>query len=285
MPRPARVREREATRAVADPPENANEALDGAAELEQPSRSGSVEDEDPEEFAKSIARDAGWNEERERNGRPIKDWQDHRTYLKELPRVLREKDERLRRTGQVAEAAAEEARRTALREAENRLSGAIDTGDKDAARAAATDMARNSGPHPATVAWVARNNWFTANGHQGDDEATALAVAAITRAERAGKSVADALDAGEAAVRQRFPEHFDAPARREERRNDPPPPAVVGGGRAGTGAKPTKERGWADIPSQDRAQMQQFVKKAERRGQTAAASQAFLATAYWKEKA
>lgn len=285
MPRPARVRDREASRASGAesiPAAVNDEAIDDTPEIEQSSRSGSVEDDD---FIQSVAKRAGWSEEKERNGKPIKDWQDARTYLEKLPDVLHDRDERLRRTGQVAEAAAEEARTRALREAETRLSGAIDTGDKDAAREAARDVGRNSGPHPATVSWMARNPWFRANGNPGDAKATALAVATIQEAEAEGKSIVDALAAGEAEVRRAFPHHFGSPAPRDEPRlSDRAPPAVAPGSRTPV-ARTKSERGWADIPSQDRGQMTQFVTKAVRRGQTAAQAQTFLANAYWKEKA
>ena len=294
MPRPQRVQQREAARAEkvaarAEEIDPATDPIDGGGETGQSLRSGPVEDGD---FIREVAKRAGWSAEKERDGKPIENWQDERAYLLKLPDAYAAREallkERLKRTDQVIEAAAEEARRTALQEAEARHTAAVRAGDEDGAKQAVVEIARNSGPHPSTVAWIARNPWFTANGRQGDDEATAVAITAIKRAESVGAKVEEALKAGEDAVRKRFPEHF-GDARPEPatplRQPDPVPPAVVPGSRGAITAKP-KERGWRDIPSEDRKHLQRFADKAVRSGrQTEAQATAFLANAYWAEKA
>lgn len=230
-----------------------------------------------------IAKKAGWVE--------LKDWtrdpKDHveaRTYVEGLPEALREKDERLRRTSQVAEAAAEEARQAGIREATERLKEAHRGGDEEAVVRAARDLAGPPQPLPQTVAWMGRNPWFkTDTNLTGDPEATALAVAVIQTAERRGATVDEALEAGETATRRRFPELFggrvEKPALTLASVREPPRMAE---GSRGITQRAKVEKGWADIPSADRRVYEKaFVKRMVRDGLKLEEAQERLARRYF----
>jgi len=294
MPRPQRIQAREAA-IVAPKPEDEDQSgvqtppIDEGEENAQTLRSGPVEDGD---FIQSLAKRAGWSEEKERDGKPIKDWQDARTFLDRLPDVLQDSRERLRRTTQMADAVAEDARQRGQREAREQLNVAVDSGNKEEAQAAAARLAQHQAPRPETAAWMSRNPWFRLVNGQIDprDEATSIAVAAIQSAEARGATPIEALQAAETAAKRLFPQYFSnghqvqAEPAREPRLSQVAPPMVAGGSRGGTG-KTTKERGWAELPAQVRGSMDQFVRKAVRRGQTEEQSRSFLAKAYWAEKA
>jgi hypothetical protein len=290
MPRPQRVKIREQARAgTTDTAEDADRpqelALDSLSEPEQVTRQGLVS-EGELDLSRQVARRLGWVPQEEWKRDPSK-WTDAPEFLDNTPAEITSLKERLRRSGQVAEEIAENARREAKAQAEAELREAARTGDEEKAVQAADKVARNSGPHPQTQAWLGRNPWFNE-----DPEAQAVAVAAITRATKAGESIEAQLQAGEAAVRRRYPEHFGAASPSETRQTEtrlsdirPAAPAVTGGSR-GTGLRtPTKEKGWMDIPQTERSQMQRFVTSAMRKGQTEAQATSFLATAYWREKA
>jgi hypothetical protein len=289
MPRPDRIRAKEAAIKPGDADEDdealeVNGAIDTEAQPDAHSRSGPVEDED---FIQSVAKRAGWSEDKERDGKPIRNWQDARSFLEKLPDALRESQDRAKRTTQMADAVAEEARQRGIREAREQLNGAIDSGDKDAAQVAAQKIAQHSGPPPQTVAFLARNPWF-----DQDPVARAAVAAEIERSHTLGRSIEQQLADGEALARKRFPEHFPD-GHREEPRGEtrlsdvqrPAAPMVTGGSRAGSGRPANKERGWNELPKQVRGSMEQFVKKAVKRGQTEDQSRSFLARAYWAEQA
>lgn len=325
MPRPQRIRDRERA-AVGEAPEGGAETpelpvnrkeeiglrrtlrvgrvevvepeeqtpVDKAPQVEQPARTGQVADgDDPElEVARRVARKMGWVPKEEWTRNP-EAWTDAPDFLEYTPKRLEALQERQRRMGQVAEDQAEQARREAREEARKELDAAIHAGDTETATKAADRLAKNVGPPPQTVAWISRNGWFNA-----DPDAQAIAANAMRRAERAGATIEEQLQAGEVAVRKRFPEHFDdiQPFRREEHRPEParaepqrevrlseirpPAPSFAEGSRSGGRTQP-KEKGWMDIPAVDRSQMTRFVKRALRKGQTEKQATDFLAASYW----
>ncbi len=286
MPRPERVRAREAARAEAPTEADvsretpvAAEPIDKTAEPSQSVRSGAIEDEAPEVvLSRTVARRLGWVPQDEWKRDPAK-WVDADQYLEETPRQIETLKERLKRTGQVAEAVAEEARREGIEQARRELLAATESGDKDAAIAAANKL---QGPPPQTVAWMGRNAWFNQ-----DPDARLLAVNVIERSRLAGGTIEQQLQAGEDAVKRRFPEHFEiipfAEPQREARLSEVRTPPQVQGGSRGAVAPRTKEKGWADIPSGDRGQMERSVQRLSRNhGKTAAEVQGMLAANYWR---
>lgn len=277
---------------VIEPEEQA--PVDNARQVEQSGQRGQVADgENPEtEVARRVARKMGWVPKEEWTRNP-ESWTDAPEFLEYTPKRLEALQERQRRMGQVAEDQAEQARREAREETRRELDAAIHAGDTETAIQAADRLAKNVGPPPQTVAWIARNGWFHA-----DPDAQVIAANAMRRAERAGATIEEQLQAGEVAARKRFPEHFDdiQPFRREEPSSEsvreprrevrlsevrPPAPSLAEGSRSGGGRTQPKEKGWMDIPSVDRSQMQQFVKRALRKGQTEKQATDFLAASYW----
>ena len=117
-----------------------------------------------------------------------------------------------------------------------------------------------------------------------------MAVSVIEGLAQGGASIEDQLAAGEAEVRKRFPEYFSRPEPKSEvRLSDVPrrdPPAVAGGSRTSGGGGKPKEKGWGDIPSFERGEMEKhFVRKFVRSGMTQDDARAKLAASYWSEKA
>lgn len=303
MARPQRYRDREQGKAPAaetgtktgavseraSPPARDDSELDDEDQSRQSSRSGPiVEDEGPVERA---ARRAGWTPLEEWKRDPSK-WVDAETYLERTTQENENLRDRLKRTGQAAEAAIEEARRIAKEEALAELRAAAKSGDEEAAVRAADKVAKTSGPDPRTVAWIGRNQWFNA-----DPRAQALAVSVVNARANEGATIEDQLEAAEDEVRKRFPEHFPESRRPPEDRRETPAsgerrlsqteraaPAMAGGSR-GQHARPKGEPGWPDIPKDDRAAMSVMVQKMGRQhGVSEQDAQTRLAKRYWDNK-
>lgn len=273
------------------------EPLDEQQEVVQPVKTGKVVEDDAElELSSRVAKRMGWmsKEEWVAAGRNPDRHVDPMKYLEDTPKHLENARERMKRLGQVAEEQIAIERREALAQARKEHEAAVRAGDVEAADKAVDKIAKTSGPPPQTVAWMARNSWFNT-----DPDAQAIAVNAIRRAEQNGATIEDALQAGEAAARRRFPEHFDdvqpvnrqpearPEPRREARLSDvrPAPPVLAEGSRgSGANTRP-KEKGWADIPSAGRSQMEQFVKRGMRRGLTETQARNELAARYWSTQA
>lgn len=285
MPRPQRIRDREATRA--EPPADegvsretpTQEPIDNQPEPSQSARSGQI-DEAELTVSRSVARRLGWVPLEEWKRDPAK-WSDAPAYLEETPRQIETLKDRLKRTGQVIEAEVEETRRRTIQEAEGRIIAAAESGDKDAALAAARQM---QGPPPQTVAWIARNSWFN-----HDPDAQLLARNVIERSARAGATIEEQLQAGEEAVKRRFPEHFEitpqVEPQREARLSEVRTPPQVQGGSRGAVVPRSKEKGWADIPAGDRGQMERGVeRRARAHGKTVEEVRAWTAANYWREQ-
>jgi hypothetical protein len=260
-------------------------------------QAGDAEGESPFD---PVARSTGWTPRSEWRGRP-ENWCDSETWIKRQAEENRRLKDRLRRTGAVADQAAEEARRQQREQGLSEVRAAATAGDPDAAVAAAAKVASASGPKPQTAAWIARNTWFNE-----DPVAKAVAVAETNRLAAQGFSTEDQLEAAEAEVRKRFPEHFQAPIDRDERGGDraeryqergevrlselrtTEAPHSQGGNSArdrGQGRN-RREPGWNEIPADEREHMERQVTKLSRRfGKTADEMRKQLAGNYWRNKA
>ena len=283
MPRPQRIRDREATRAETLADEGVSretpaiETIDKEPEPSQSARSGEI-DEAELAVSRSVARRLGWVPLEEWKRDPDK-WSDAPAYLEETPRQIETLKERLKRTGQVTEAVAEEARLRGIQEAEGRLMQAVEAGDKDEALKAARAA---QGPPPQTIAWLGRNPWFNQ-----DPDARLLAANSMKRAELAGATIEQQLQAGEDAVKRRFPEHFEPEVepQREARLSEIRTPPQVQGGSRGAVIQRTKEKGWVDIPAGDRGQMERGVeRRARAHGKSVEEVRAWTAANYWREQ-
>lgn len=285
------------------------ETVDEPQQLDQSHRQGSIAQGDPDvaERINKIAQKFGHRAQEELD--PGKAWQDpyaylensadHYAKLKERYGAMRE---RLQRTTQAAADAIEEDRRQAREAAQAEIKAAAEAQDTDRVSKAADRLEQLSPPPPQTVAWMAKNTWF-----HSDPDAKLIATATANRLMREGRSIEDQLQAAEAIVRKRFPEHFEGPsldedfldepsarqARREEPRQEAEvrlsdsrrvqaPPAVSEGNRARVGAP--KEKGYNDIPQGDRFLFsQKLLPKYIGRGMTAEQAKTRWAGAYWRE--
>lgn len=277
--------------------ETPTEALDNQQTPAQSEKTGAI---DHEGLVQSVARDLGWKPLAEWDRAP-ENWRDAPEFLKHTPqkvKALQESNrsltERSKRNAQAAEAAIEEERRRTQLELQARIAAAAEAGDKDAAAQAAEQLTRTNVP-AATAAWLSRNTWFNQ-----DPEAQTLAKAVAERAARAGATTEEQLDAAEAQVRKRFPEHFEPaepaepPARAQpepreevrlsEARQRAAIPVVAAGSRGGNSAP--KEKGFAEIPSGDQQLYNKhFKRRFEGRGMTTDQAQAAYAKTYWSNQA
>lgn len=281
MARPARK--------VADPviegQDDANtQGLDNEINTVEGYRTGSVVEGD-DDFVQALARRAGHTPKEEWKRDPSK-WVDARAYLERLPDELDSLKERNRRTAQAAADAIEDERRRARIDAQNEIRAAAEAGDPERATRAAQQLEKAAGPPPQTVAWMGRNTWFNE-----DEDAQAMAVIEINRQAAQGKSIEEQLEAAEAKVKKRFPEHFGQAERTEERKEVPiresrhvaNPPAVNPGTRGGEVR--SKEKGFNDIPVGDRAlYTKHFAKRFEQNLGSPEAAQKRYAATYWANK-
>lgn len=240
-------------------------------------RSGAVGEDD---FIQNLARKAGWVSKEEWPRDPAKHV-DARAYLERLPEELETAKDRLKRTAQATEAVVEEERRRARQQAIEDLRAAERAGDADRANAAAERVANTEGPPPVVAAWVRDNPWF-------NDDPAARAVAAAVTDRLKSRPIAEQLEAAEAEVKRRFPEHFGPAERREEqtetRLSDVRRPPPMANGTRGPGSTP-KEKGWADIPPVVRTSVARIVKAYQSRGETQVQAEARYARSYWRDNA
>lgn len=281
MPRPAR---KPADEPQIEGEDDANtQPLDEASPQEQSLRTGQVSQGD-DDFVAALARRAGHLPKEEWKRDPNK-WVDAKTYLERLPDELDSLKERNRRTAQAAADAIEDQRRQARIDAQAEIRAAAEAQDPERAETAAKRLAQVSGPPPQTVTWMGRNAWFNE-----DPDAQLLAVNEINRIAASGGSIEDQLEAAEAKVRRRFPEHFGQAERPEpegevklSERRVSQPPAVQGGQRGGEIR--TKEKGFADIPPGDRAlYAKHFSRRFESSGLKPDEAQAKYARSYWANR-
>ncbi len=287
MPRPERYKKREG--AIAPPAEAAAASVDDAAAIGQDARTGLIP-ADEEAIAERVAKRLGWKSREEWGDRAPANWMPASQFLERTPTEIENLKDRLKRTGQAAETAIEDARKRAVQEAEIALRAAAKTGNEEAAVAAARVVAENSGPDPRVTAWIAARPWFNQ-----DVIARRLAIAVCDDGARAGKSVEDQLDAAEAEVRRRFPEHYpQSPAPAVDSREEPQEtrmsqmrtPPVVAPGQRGSAPPVSRQTGpgWNDIPAADRQSLSKFVRKMATHNVSEADAQKRLAASYWSNK-
>lgn len=207
-----------------------------------------------------IAREMGWSDKDKWRGDPD-DWTDAATFLRSsavVNKKLRAEIKDIKRSiDKTARAMAEEKFATMKAELEAKLDEAVEVGDKKAAKQIGVELARLDAKQSGAAdddgdlveQFKADNSWW-----ETDPEATALAVGVSARLAGEGKSVAEQLKAAEAAVRKRFPEHFEVQARRK------PPAAVHEPGSRGAGQR-SGGTGWNDLPADVQQQMERhFVR-------------------------
>ena len=283
MARPNRFKAQEALEKMSRGEENNTSKLNIQEDEDNSSdyKSGQVS-EGELDLARSVARRLGWVPVEEWTRDPTK-WVEADQFLERTPNEINSLKDRLKRTGQAADAAIEDARRRAREEAEYELRQATLAGDADRAVQIAHKVAQTAGPDQRTVAWISRNPWFNE-----DASARTLAATICDQEARAGASHEDQLERAENEVRKRFPEYFGETMKREptekklsEVRN---PPAVQPGTRGGQSTRSRKENGWEDIPSGDRQQLAKFVKKMSTHNVDEKTAQSRLAASYWTNK-
>lgn len=267
--------------------ENHKGGVDNAQEAAQTSTSPA---EGELELSRSVAKRLGWTPKEQWTRDPDR-WRDAPEFLEQTAsqvEALKERakalDERVKRTAQAAAEAIEETRRQERQKAQAELRAAAEAQDPEAATLAAEKLARVSGPPAETIAWLGRNPWF-----ESDPEAQALAKGVVDRAARAGATISEQLEAGEAAVRKRFPEHFPKETKTEKPKEEVrlsqsniTPPAVATGSRGGSGQP--KEKSFSDIPAADQGlYARHFAKKYESYMKPEEAKEKY-AKAYWMNK-
>ena len=298
MPRPLRIRNKEAEIAAQPAPAEAQnstqtDGIDAQAETAIVADTGLGQaDESPvQRYAKRF----GWKPPEEFDGDPAK-CQDAETYLERaadedarLKEQLRESRERLRRQGQVAADLADQAALRAREELAAEIRRKAEAGDTQGVTEA-TQRLIQATPDGRVEAWVNKNPWF-----RTDPKAEMVARVASDEAKRMGASIEAQLEAAEAEVRKRFPEHFGQDDHRtngngEVRLSDRRAPVVEGGTRAAAPLR-SRTKTWNDIPGQDRYQMS--ASSPNRPSQLAMFTRKFgdenkakiaMAQSYWREQ-
>ncbi len=280
MARPARFKARQALNDMASGTDSTTMLNTDEDDNTSEFRTGQVSEAELE-VQRSVARRMGWVDKDEWTRDPTK-WTDADQFLERTPTELTSLKDRLKRTGQAADAAIENARRLAREEAEAELRQATLSGNADLAVQAAHKVAQNAGPDPRTVAWIGRNNWFNE-----DTAARTLAAAICDREASKGASHEEQLERAEQEVRKRFPEHFGETMREnnvEKRLSDVRTAPAVQSGTRGQPTRSRRENGWDEIPSGDRQQLDKFVKKMSTHSLSQKDAQARLAASYWANK-
>ena len=142
----------------------------------QSSRTGVItEDEHALELSRSVAKRMGWTPREDWKRDPAK-WVDAPDFLEQTPRELESLKERLKRTGQAAEAAMAEAQRQAQADAEARVRAAVEAKDPDEVSKGQPRPCQNLGTASTDRCMDGTNPWF-----ETDQDAQVLAVAEIDR--------------------------------------------------------------------------------------------------------
>lgn len=160
-----------------------------------------------QEARRVAAMEAGWEPDRSKYRGPREAWLDENAFLAQIPTRISSLRDQSRRMAQVVDQTLQDARQKTREETIAELRRASETGDTDAAIAAAdrlikvADGPSNSGSDVAL--WKARNTWFETN-----PAATAWAVARSNELKHLPTS--EQLSAVEREAHQRFPELLPA---------------------------------------------------------------------------
>ncbi len=209
-----------------------------------------------------IASAVGWAQPDKWQGHG--EWKDAVTFLTETAQSAAEAKKQaktlkrtLETTTRTMERTLEDQRRQAFDEAQRLVDRAVAENDAPAARQALKRVQEieASRPAPAVQTFLESNShWFNV-----DPEATAYAKSVSDMQAAAGASPAEQVTRAEAAVRKRFPEHFeDAPEPTPER-TAPKAPAMGGGQRTASSRKGPMTL--ADLPKEAQASARRFEKK------------------------
>jgi hypothetical protein len=217
------------------------------------------------EVSRSVARKTGWVPLDEWKRDPAK-WEDAPAFLERLPDRMNRMRATREATAATIEATMAEIRERERQAAESHLEQAIDSGDKAAARQAATRLSQVAGPPPTVQAWVAERPWFNTHAR-----AKALAVATAEEAAGQGKSVAQQLAAADREVQRVYPDlyggdGFDEPspssqpgeARLSQVRRTHPAPHT--GPSSGPARTPTKEENFKSLPPDAKMAWEKYFK-------------------------
>lgn len=200
-----------------------------------------------------VAARMGWAPKETWKDDPEK-WVDAETFLNRTPDVLKDLRDRVDRTNRTAQKIIEKERAKAVKDAEVKLAKAKEEGDVDGVEEASAELfeARAENRQEATDSvkeFQERNTWFGKS--RG---ATALAKEAAQEVANRGGSKEEQFAAAEKAVREEFPNLFDADSGTPSPKPAPKVPALQGGQRT---ASPTpQKRSWNDVPAADRRDME-----------------------------
>lgn len=199
-----------------------------------------------EEVLNAVASDLGWSPKDQWRGAP-EDWRPATEFLKQTPSILRAAKKTAERLqGQQNRIVAEMAKMTQEQRermdaaSERALEEAIETGDTAKAKEIMDGVKASRAPakEPALVEFEARNaDWLYV-----DPEATDFAAALSARLQAQGVTGVAQLTQVEAAVKKRFPEHFEEADEPEPKGKEPKPtvraPLVARTARTDTPANP-----------------------------------------------
>jgi len=209
-----------------------------------------------------LASELGWKPQADYTGpegkwKPAKDWikggRDIERGLKDTVKGLRDTVDRL------AKSATKQTERMLNEQAAEinaRFNSAVENKDAKAAAAASLEMqqlqreAVDETGGDVEGEFAKQNPWY---GDDGDEDATAYAVAVSQREAKKGKTIPEQLEAVDKAVRKRFPELFETTPTKKA------PPAVNTPSR---GTPPARPKGFADLPPAAKEAAEKFAKLA-----------------------
>ncbi len=217
-------------------------------EVELPQEEEAATPPDPIE---ALAMEKGWSRKEDWRG-PEDAWRPARDFIsygidrgKTASREIRDMRETVSRTERAVSTMAEREIAKAREAAEARYQAAVETGDPaaitqatrayDAAVAAAANPV--AGPDPSVTEFTARNGWFGK-----DDAATSYAQSVAQRFADQGFPPARQVEEAERAVKNRFPDLFEAP------RAPVKPQASVAAPNTRTGTTSRQAKGFNDLP-------------------------------------
>lgn len=236
-----------------------------------------------------IAERMGWSPKDKWRGRP-EAWKPASEYIDNTRYETKNLRQSVKRTEQAVERltqAQDAAITRAIERERERLTAefeqAVDDGDKQAATKATRELNKLEKQETKAQSQLSSDAQDFVSRHSSwfgkDEEATAYAVSVTERLNAQGKSIPEQLEAAEAAVRKRFPEHFE-----EQKPAPKPAPGVnAPNSRSATGAP--RAKGFADLPAEAKAQWQKFDTQFKRSGFKDGYPQSEYAAEYWANKA
>lgn len=130
---------------------------------------------------------------------------------------------------------------------------------------------------PEVQDWAKKNDWFFRDKALAM-EAEALHIALLR--DHPGLALQENLERVTNTIRSRYPDKFGEPAAATPRERNFS--AVEGGSSAQRGASNSRERGWKELPSEDRAACDQLIERGYLKGDPKKARENYART-YWQE--